>query len=51
MENMAANLNVFEVGYMLERVEERIEQPGRRERRKRKYKFSFKLEVPYSSAL
>jgi len=28
MENMAANLKVFEVGYMLEWVEERIERPA-----------------------
>jgi len=28
MGNMAADLNVFEVGYMLEQVEERIERPG-----------------------
>jgi len=26
--NMTANLNVFEVGYMLEWVEERIERPA-----------------------
>jgi hypothetical protein len=28
MENMAANLNVFEVGYMPEQVEQRIERRG-----------------------
>jgi hypothetical protein len=28
MGNIAANLKVFEVGYILERVEERIERPG-----------------------
>jgi len=36
MENMAANLNVFEVGFMLEWVEERIERPAWRARCKRR---------------
>jgi len=33
---VTANLNVFEVGYMLERVEERIERPAWRARCERR---------------